>query len=84
MATVDFCLMQFSVTKIVTRKCQVDDSIESRYYMILGRDLLIALGLDLNFSKHTIIGGGGPYKGCSSLMADITDYYFKPLTKQST
>ena len=48
--------------------------------MILGRYILTALGLDLKFYKHIIIGGDGPYKGCSEPMADLTDYDYKPLT----
>ena len=47
--------------------------------MILGRYLLTALGLDLKFYKNVIIGGDGPYGGCSSPMVDINDYNFKYL-----
>ena len=47
--------------------------------MILGRDLLIALGLYLNFSEDIIIGGEGPYEGCSAPMVDLSNYDFKPL-----
>ena len=32
--------------------------------MILGRDLLTALVLDIKFSENVIIGGEGPYEGC--------------------
>ena len=45
--------------------------------MILGIDLLTALGLDLKFSKNTVIGGEGPYKGCYVQMVDISHYKFK-------
>ena len=44
-------------TKTVTWKCQVDESTNGRYNMILGRDLLTALGLYLKFSENVIIGG---------------------------
>ena len=54
---VDFCIPKFSATNIVTWKCHVDDSTNGRYDMILGRDLLTALGLDLKLSKNVIIGG---------------------------
>ena len=32
--------------------------------MILGRDLLTALGIDLKFSGKIIIGGDEPYEEC--------------------
>ena len=47
---VDFCLPEFSATKIVSWKCHVDKKTNSMYDMNLGRDLLTELGLDLNFS----------------------------------
>ena len=50
--------------------------------MILGRDLLTALVLDLNFSSNIIIGGDGPYEGCSAPMDDLINYEFKPLTEK--
>ena len=82
MATVDFYLTKLNATKIVTWKCHIDDSIDSRYDIILGRYLPTELVLDLNFSSHVIIGGNVPYKNCSAPMADVTDYYFKPLTNK--
>ena len=45
-----FCLPEYSATKIVSWKCHVDNKNNSRYYIILGRDLLTALVLDLKFS----------------------------------
>ena len=56
-ADIDFFLPEFSATKIVTWKSHVDESTNGKYDMILGRDLLTALGLDLNFSDNVIIGG---------------------------
>ena len=47
--------------------------------MILGRDLLTPLGLDLKFSEEIILGGDGPLKGCSSPMLDVNTYGYKPL-----
>ena len=41
--------------------------------MILGRDLLTALGLDLKFSENIFIGGNGPYEGCSVPMVDLSN-----------
>ena len=49
--------------------------------MILGRDLLTSLGLDLKFSENIIIGGEGSYEGCSELMVNLSNYYFKSLTE---
>ena len=57
---VEFFLPEFSATEIVTWKCYVDESTKSIYDMILGRDLLTTLGLDLKFSDNVIIGGEGP------------------------
>ena len=65
-----FLLLEFSATKIVTWKCHVDKSTNGRYNMILGRDLLTALRLDLKFSDDVIIDGKGTYKGCSVPMVD--------------
>ena len=45
--------------------------------MLLGRDLLTALGMDLNFSENLKIGGEGPFEGCSSFMDDKISYEFK-------
>ena len=49
--------------------------------MILGRDLLTALGLDLKFSEDIIIGGEGPYEGCLAPMAELSNYDCKYLTE---
>ena len=59
---VDFCLPEFSATKIVTCKCHVYEFTNGRYNMILGRYLLNALGMDLKFSKNVIYGEEGPYE----------------------
>ena len=56
-ANIVFCLPEFSTARIVTFRCHVDESNNSIYYMILGRDLLTSLGLDLKFSKNIISGG---------------------------
>ena len=47
--------------------------------MILGRDLITSLVLDINFSYRVIIRGNGPYKGCSTPMVDVNKYNFKYL-----
>ena len=48
--------------------------------MILGRYLLTSRGLDLKLSDNILIGGAGPYEGCSSPMVDLSNYEFKSLT----
>ena len=58
----DFCLPEFSATKILMWKFHVNESTNGRYAMILGIYLLTALGTDLNFSENVIIGGEVPYK----------------------
>ena len=50
--------------------------------MILGRELLTALVLDLKFSENLSIDGEGPYEGCLEPMADLSNYDFKSLTKE--
>ena len=44
---VDFTLPALSTTNVVTWNCHVDDSAKGRYDMILGRDILTKLGLNL-------------------------------------
>ena len=47
--------------------------------MILGIYLLTTLGLDIKFSRNIILGGDGPFKGCSSHVVDVSTYDFKYL-----
>ena len=54
----------------------MDSFTESRYNMILGRDLLTASVLNLHYSKTVISGGDRPYEGCTALMDDIITYEF--------
>ena len=64
-------------------KCYVDEYTNGRYNMILGRDLLTALGLDFKFSDNVIICREGPYEGCLSPMADVRNYGFKYITDKT-
>ena len=82
-ANVYFFLPKFSVTKIVTWKCHVGNSANGRYDMILGRDLLTAMVLDIKFSENFIIGREGIYKGCSEPMVDVSNYYFNIITAKA-
>ena len=49
----------------------MDDSHESSQYdMIIGRDLLLEIKLDLCFSNYTIKGSVGVYEGSTTPMRD--------------
>ena len=75
-----FCLPEFSAKRIFTWKFHVDESTNSRYNIILGRDLLTAMGLDLKFSENVIHGVEVPYKGCSEPIIGVNNYDFGVLT----
>ena len=47
--------------------------------MILGRDLLTELGLNLKLSDHIIEADDGPFKGSTTPMVDLGTYIFKYL-----
>ena len=80
---VDFYLPGFSAMKIMTWKCHIDGSTNGRYDMILGIDLLTALGLDLMFSRNDILGREGPYEGFSAPMVDVRNYGFNIITAKT-
>ena len=67
MVNVDFCLLEFSTTKIVTWKCHVEKYATGRNDIILGRDLLTALVLDLNFLKTSYMAEKDHTKGIPHL-----------------
>ena len=73
-------MSEFSATKIVSWKFHVDKKSNSRYDMILGRDILTSLGLDLHFYGNIIIGGEVPYEECLVPMVELSNYDFKYLT----
>ena len=47
---VDFTLPALNATNFMTWNCHVDKSTKGRHNMILGRDILTKLGLNLKFS----------------------------------
>ena len=56
---------------IVTWSFHVDDSAKGSYYMILGRDILIDLGLNLKLSSNVIEAYDGTIKGSMEPMVDL-------------
>ena len=63
----------------MTCNCQVDDSSKGRYDMILRRDILTALGLNLELCDHVIEADDGTFKGYTTPMFDLVPYEFKSL-----
>ena len=45
--------------------------------MILGRDLLTSMVLDLKLSLNIFIGSELPYELCSAPIVDVSNYEFK-------
>ena len=76
-AKIDMILPELDATKIMTWYCHVDDSLVlGRYDMIIGRDLLSELCINLDFSTHTITCHGGAYEGCTAPMKDVDSINF--------
>ena len=69
-----FTLFEISATKIVTWKWHVDESAKGRYSVILGRDILTALGLNIEFSVNVIKADDGTLKDSTALMVDMGTY----------
>ena len=61
----------------------MDESTNGRYDMILGRDLITALGLDFKFSDNIIIVNEGPYEGYSTPLVDVSNHNFTSITDKS-
>ena len=76
---IEFTLPELSITKILMWNCHVGESAKGVYGMILGRDLLTALGINLKFSDHVIEADYGPFKGLMLTMVDLGEYEFKYL-----
>ena len=57
----------------------MDNSAKGRYDMILGRDLLTELGLNLKFSNHITKANDAPFMGAMAPMVDLGAYIFKDL-----
>ena len=64
------------MTKNATWNFHVHDSQDnSRYDMIIGRDLLSELQMDICFSDFTIRVNGGAYEECTSSTRDTNNSY---------
>ena len=57
----------------------VDDSAKGRYYVVLVRDILIALVLNMKFSEHIIKVDDRPLRVSTATMVDVGTYKFKDL-----
>ena len=73
-AKVQITLPELDSNKIVTWNCHADlTDGNSRYDMIIGRDLLSELKFILDFGNNKINCKEGPYKGCSTRMKNFDD-----------
>ena len=70
----ELVLPELDATKSVTWNFYVDESQKnSRYVMIIGRDVLLERKLDLCFSDFTVKGNGGGCEGCTVPMKDPSE-----------
>ena len=74
-----FALPALSATNIMTRKCHLYDSAKGRYEIILGRNILIELGLNLKCTKLVIKEEDGHFLGVTAPMVGLVSYVFKNL-----
>ena len=58
----------------MTWKCHVDESTNGRYNMILDRDLITTLEMDIMFSDNVIIGADIKYEWCTATIVDVSNY----------
>ena len=63
----------------MTWNCHVDDYAKGRYKMILGRDILTELLLNIKLFEHVIEADDGPFNGSTTPMVDLGTYIFKDL-----
>ena len=74
-----FTITELSATTFWTWNCHVDDSSKGRYDMILGRYILIALGLYIKISIYVTESDTEPFKGSMSPTVNLGVYEFKYL-----
>ena len=76
---IDFSLTGLGATKIVTCNCHVYDTAKIRNDMILRRDILAELGLNMELSDNVIEAYDGPFQGSTAPMVGLGAYEFKDL-----
>ena len=76
---IDLTLSELSATEMLTCDCHVDEYTKGRYDIILGRDILNFLVLNLKWSNHVIEADGGPFKKSTAPIFDLGTYEFKDL-----
>ena len=76
---IHFILPGLSATKQLTWNFHVDDSTRGRYDMILCKDLLIELRLNLKSFYHIIASYDGTFKGSLKTIIDLGMYEFNDL-----
>ena len=69
---VDFTVPALTATDFMTRKCHVYDSDKGRCDMIVGKDILIELGLNLKCFERVIEADYVTFKGSTTPMVDFT------------
>ena len=79
MVKIYFTLPALNAKNVVMWKDQVNDSAKGGYNMILGRDLLTKLGLNLKLSEHVIEAYDGHFKESTTPMVYLGTYIFKSL-----
>ena len=70
----EFNLPELIAKKTMTINCHVNDSAKGIYDIILGRDLLTELGLNLKFSNHVIEGNYVNFKVYTASLVDLGAY----------
>ena len=76
---IDCTSPEISVTKMVSWNFHADYSAKRRYDIILGRDILTELGLNIKFSGHVIEAYYRTFKESRAPMVDLGTYKFKYL-----
>ena len=76
---IDFTLPKLSVTNVVTWNFHVDDSAKVGYDIILGRDILTELWLNIKFSEQVIEEDDGPFNGSTTHVVHLGTYIYKDL-----
>ena len=76
---IDFTLTELRTTKNVTWNYHVDDFAKGIYEMILGRDLLKELGLNIKLSQYDIEAYDEPLKVLTALLVHLNMYDFNIL-----